>query len=173
MKRALWSLLIAVPLIIVLAAGFGRDPTAIASPLLNKPAPPFTLQSLDGRPVSLASLRGKPVVLNFWASWCLSCGAEHQYLREAWRAYGSRGVRFVGVVYQDTASDIRGFLHHYGGGWPQLRDPNGRTAIDYGVVQVPETYFIDRHGIVRYKSPGPLTPDVLTEQLDRIVGGSA
>ena len=170
MKRTIWALAITVPLVALLAAGFGRDPSAIVSPLLNKPAPAFSLQSLDHRPVTLAALRGRPVVLNFWASWCLSCKAEHGYLLNAWHAYGPLGVAFVGVIYQDTDSDARAFLQQYGAGWPVVEDPNQQTALDYGVVQIPETYFIDRRGVVRYKSPGPVTPDVLAQQIPRLLG---
>jgi len=174
MKRALWSLIIAVPLVALLAAGFGRDPSAIVSPLLNKQAPEFTLRSLDNKPVSLASLRGRPVVLNFWASWCLSCKDEHAYLLDASRAYAADGVTIVGVLYQDTPADARAFLNQYGsGGWPQLRDPGQRTAIDYGVVKVPETYFIDRRGVIRYKTVGPVTPDVLAQQIPRLLRTAA
>ncbi len=173
MKRALWALVIAVPLVALLAAGFGRDPSAISSPLLNKQAPAFTLRSLDGKPVSLVSLRGKPVIVNFWASWCLSCKDEHTYLLDAWRAYSSRGVAFLGVIYQDTPSDARAFLNQNGRGWPQLRDPGQQTAVDYGVVKIPETYFIDRHGIIRYKSLGPVTPELLAQQIGRLLGKEA
>lgn len=168
MKRALWALIIAVPLIALLAAGFGRDPSVVASPLINKPAPSFRLPTIDGKSLSLASLRGKVVVLNFWASWCVSCQAEHGYLLNAYHVYGPKGVAVVGVLYQDSTSAARSFLHTYGGDWPVLKDPGQQTAIDYGVIKVPETYFIDRAGVVRYKSVGPVTPDVLTEQLNRL-----
>jgi cytochrome c biogenesis protein CcmG, thiol:disulfide interchange protein DsbE len=170
MKRAVWALVVAVPLVALLAAGFGRDPSVVASPLLNKPAPAFALQSIDGKPVSLESLHGKVVVLNFWASWCTSCRAEHGYLLDADRAYGSKGVALIGVMYQDSASAARSFLQQYGGGWPVVNDPGQRTAVDYGVIAVPETYFIDRRGIIRYKSAGPVTPDLLTRQLTRLTG---
>src|SRR5579859_6746110 len=108
-KRALWSLVVAVPLVALLAFGFQRNPDAVASPLIDKPAPSFQLHTIDGRTLSLASLRGRPVVLNFWASWCTACIDEHPLLLSAWRIYRQRGVEFVGVVYNDTAGDARGF----------------------------------------------------------------
>lgn len=170
MKRSLWALVVAVPLVVLLASGIGRDPNAIHSPLVGRPAPSFRLQTFDGRSVTLADLRGKPVVLNFWASWCVSCTDEHAALRTAWQQYGRDGVTFVGVDYQDHVSDAESFLRKHGGGWPQLRDPGGETAIDYGVYGVPETFFIDRNGRVRYKSTGPVTADVLTTEIRKIEG---
>jgi cytochrome c biogenesis protein CcmG/thiol:disulfide interchange protein DsbE len=163
---------VAAALVVLLGFGFGQDPSAIASPLLNKPAPSFALRTLDGHPLSLVSLRGRPVVLNFWASWCVSCKDEHRYLLEAAKDYGPQGVAFVGVAFKDSTSDLRSFLHEYGGGWPTVQDPGQDTAINYGVAGPPETFFIDRHGIVRFKVTGPLTPSVLTTQLDRLVGTS-
>jgi cytochrome c biogenesis protein CcmG/thiol:disulfide interchange protein DsbE len=172
-KRSVWALVIAIPVILLLASGFGRDPNAIASPLLNKPAPRFTLRTLDNRPVSMANLRGRPVVLNFWASWCVSCQQEHRNLMAAWRAFRQSGVVFVGIDYEDRASDARDFLHRYGGGWPVLQDPGQQTAINYGVYGVPETFFIDRSGIVRYKSTGPVTPALLARDIPKLVGPGA
>ena len=114
MRRALWAVLIGLPLILVLALGFRHDPNAVASPLLNKPAPNFALRSLDGRQVSLRSLRGHPVVLNFWASWCVSCKQEHDAIREAWQKYG-RLIAFVGVDYFDRVGSAQSFLQQHGG----------------------------------------------------------
>lgn len=168
MTRAIFALVIAVPLIALLASGFGRDPGAIASPLINKPAPNFTLRTLDGRSLALHDIRGKPVVLNFWASWCTACKLEHPYLVQAWETY-SPAVAFVGVVYEDSAANARAFMHTYGGGWPDVLDPGQQTAINYGVYGVPETFFIDRKGIIRYKQIGPVTPQLLQEEISRLL----
>jgi cytochrome c biogenesis protein CcmG, thiol:disulfide interchange protein DsbE len=168
-KRAIWALVIGMPLILVLATGFGRDPSAIVSPLLNKPAPAFELRSIDNQPVALANLRGKPIVLNFWASWCDGCKYEHPFLLSAWRTYSPRGVKFLAIIYQDSASGARDFMRSNGGGWPVLTDPSQQTALNYGVVKLPETYFIDRRGIIRYKSLGPVTPTVLNQQIGRLL----
>lgn len=170
MKRSIWVLVIAVPVLALLASGFGRDPNAIRSPMVGHAAPSFKLETFDGRAVSFAELKGNPVVLNFWASWCLSCKDEHKALLDAWRQYRARGVSFVGVDYHDRLGDARSFLQKHGGGWPELRDPAGETAIDYGVYGVPETYFIDRNGVVRYKSTGPVTPNVLTNEIGKMLG---
>lgn len=166
--RIVWVLLFVVPLIVLLASGFGRDPNAIVSPLINRHAPGFTLRTLDGKQLSLSSYRGHPVVLNFWASWCTSCKLEHPYLVQAWETY-SPDVSFVGVVYEDSATNARSFMRQYGGGWSDVLDPGGTTAINYGVSGVPETFFIDRGGIVRFKSTGPVTPALLVHDINSLL----
>lgn len=155
--------------VVVLASGFGRDPGAINSPLVNHHAPGFTLRTLDNHRVSLASLRGRPVVVNFWASWCVSCKTEHDYLLQAYHQYTRDGVAFVGIDYQDNSNDAERFLRQYGGGWPVLKDPEQETAINYGVYGVPETFFIDRKGVIRYKSTGPVTPDLLVSDINQLL----
>jgi cytochrome c biogenesis protein CcmG/thiol:disulfide interchange protein DsbE len=167
MRRAFWALVVAVPVVALLAAGFQHDPNAVKSPIVNGPAPSFTLKTLDGKELSSRQLHGKPVIVNFWASWCLDCQYEHPDLIRAWKRYG-KSVTFVGIDYQDQASDARSFLKKYGGGWTQLVDPDQHTAIDFGVYGVPETYFIDRHGVVRYKATGPVTWRVMTREIKRI-----
>lgn len=157
MKRSLWAAVIVIPVVALLASGFRGSPHAL-SPLLGKPAPSFSLRTLDGKPISLSALRGHPVVLNFWASWCESCKVEHRYLVDAWRRFGSQGVDFVGITFKDSTPDARGFLKARGAVWPSLRDPGESTAIDYGVSGVPETFLIDRRGVIRFKSTGPVTP---------------
>jgi cytochrome c biogenesis protein CcmG/thiol:disulfide interchange protein DsbE len=164
-----WALVIAAPIVALLAFGFGRDPGAISSPLVQHTAPTFTLRTLNNTWFSLASMRGRPVVLNFWASWCVGCKLEHPYLVDAWRWYHPLGIEFVGVVYEDTASDAKAFLKVRGGGWPNLRDPGQRTAIDFGVFGIPETFFIDRRGIVRYKAIGPVTQELLDAQIQHLL----
>lgn len=167
--RMVCGLVFAVLLIILLASGFGRDPSAIVSPLINHPAPGFTLRTLDGTSLSLARYRGHPVVLNFWASWCTACKIEHPYLVAAWQYYQPKGVAFVGVVYEDSAANAGAFMKQYGGGWPDVLDPGGTTAINYGVYGVPETFFIDRRGIIRYKSTGPVTPSLLVHDINSLL----
>jgi cytochrome c biogenesis protein CcmG, thiol:disulfide interchange protein DsbE len=167
MKRALWALVVAVPLVALLAAGFQHDPNAVTSPIVNRPAPVFALKTLGGKDLSSSRLRGKPAVVNFWASWCLDCEYEHPTLLRAWRTYG-KSVTFVGIDYQDHESDAHAFLKKYGAGWTQLVDPDQHTAIDFGVYGVPETYFIDRKGVVRYKATGPVTWAVMTREIKKI-----
>ncbi len=147
--------LITVPLLVFLALSFGKDPRAIDSPLIGKPAPAFALRDLDGQPLSLADLRGQPAVLNFWATWCQPCIVEHPVLMTAAREYAGR-VRFVGIVYQDEPELIRRFQVERGAWGPALVDPDGSVAIAYGVYGAPETFFLDSTGTVRRKVTGAL-----------------
>lgn len=179
MRRVFLAPIIAIPLIALLWSGFGRDPSAISSPLVSKRAPNFTLTALDGKSVSLTALRGHPVVLNFWASWCYDCTLEDPYLVAAWHRYRGKGVRFVGVSFQDNSSDAATFMRKYGIGWTDLQDPGTRAAITYGVSGVPETFVIDAHSRIVLKSTGPvvpgstITPAELDRQLQGLVGGAA
>lgn len=157
--------LVVVPLTLLLGFGLTIDPRAIPSALLNKPVPPFSSVAIDGRLVSSASLRGRVIVVNFWASWCAECKVEHPILMDGDRRYGT-DVAFIGVLYQDQVVNAIAYLDRYGdSGYPNLLDPDGRLAIDFGVTGVPETFFIDRRGIVRYKHWGAITADVLDRQL--------
>jgi cytochrome c biogenesis protein CcmG/thiol:disulfide interchange protein DsbE len=161
--------LIVVPMAWLLFQGLGRDPRAIPSALIGRPAPSVVAASMDGATVGLAAYRGRPVIVNFWASWCFECIEEHRVLMEAQERYGDRLV-IVGILYQDTVADARGFLARYGdGGWPNLIDADGRLAIDYGVTGVPESFFIDAAGVVRYKQYGAVTRNVLDDQLPALL----
>jgi len=116
-------------------------------PKIGGPAPAFSLRRLDtSGTLALASLRGKPVVLNFWASWCVPCKGEAKMLEDAWQRYRSQGVVFVGIDWHDVKSDARRFLDHHGVTYPTVLDGSGSITDSYGVVGVPETYFIDRRG---------------------------
>ena len=157
--------LLVLPVAWLLVQGLGRDPRAIPSALIGQPAPAVVAASMDGETIDLDAYRGRPVLINFWASWCFECIEEHRVLMEAQERYGERLV-IVGILYQDSVADARGFLVRYGdGGWPNLLDPGGRLAIDYGVTGVPESFFIDATGVVRYKQYGAVTRDVLDLQL--------
>lgn len=148
------GLAIAVPLIWIFARGFSFDPKDVASPLIGKPAPAFSLTPLDGEaPVSLDALRGRPIVINFFASWCVPCRQEHAELTMASRLFADR-ARFVGVIYEDEPEAIRGWVRQQK--YPTLVDPGGRMAIAYGVYGVPETFFVDAAGIIRDKVKGPV-----------------
>jgi cytochrome c biogenesis protein CcmG, thiol:disulfide interchange protein DsbE len=161
------GLIVTLPLLGVLFLNLGRDPRALDSPLVGRPAPAFSLTPLGGGPpVALASLRGAPVVVNFWASWCEPCVTEHAALLEGARRWGGR-VHFVGVVYEDTEADALAFLEARGRAYVSLLDPGGRTAIAYGIGGVPETYFVDAAGQVVAKHVGPVTPRVLESRLQQ------
>lgn len=167
MRHLRWLLvpLLVVPLGWLLFTGLGRAPAEIRSPLIGRPMPAFALTTIDGTPISSAALRGRPVVVNFWASWCGPCVAEHAVLLDAQARYGD-DVALVGILYDDTPDGARGFLARYGdGGWPTLLDPSATTRIDYGVTGPPETFFVDADGTVRSKQYGPVTAAVIDAQL--------
>jgi cytochrome c biogenesis protein CcmG, thiol:disulfide interchange protein DsbE len=155
------AIVVTTPAVAVLGYGLTRDPRIVASPLVGRDAPPFTLHQLDGTPVALADLRGQVVLLNFWASWCEVCVAEHALLREADQRWHDQGLRVVGIVYDDSTAAAADWMRTHGGTWPTLMDPGSRTAIDYGLFGVPETFVIDRAGRIVHKQTGPLTADLL------------
>jgi cytochrome c biogenesis protein CcmG/thiol:disulfide interchange protein DsbE len=137
-------------------------------PKIGGPAPAFSLRRLDtSGTLALASLRGKPVVLNFWASWCVPCKGEAKMLEDAWQRYRSQGVVFVGIDWHDVKSDARRFLDHHGVTYPTVLDGSGSITDRYGVVGVPETYFIDRRG----RLVGEHIVGTVVDQKDRFRSG--
>lgn len=164
-KVLIAGLALAVPVLAVLFLNLGRDPHRVKSPLVGRPAPSFSLKEVgDDRVISLQSLRGKPVVVNFWATWCVPCYAEHQVLTRSASALGS-SVQFLGVVYEDSEDNILRFLRQYGSAYPTVNDDAGKTAIGYGVYGVPETFFVNAGGIIVAKHEGPLTDELLRTNL--------
>lgn len=147
-----------------LAVGLQRDPHEIPSPLINRPAPDFTQPQL-GAPAQFSpkDLRGKVWVLNVWASWCTACREEH----EALLAFSRAGVApLVGLDYKDQPAAATKVLRVNGNPYQLIAvDPEGRVGIDYGVYGVPETYVIDKAGVIRFKQVGPITPELLQKTL--------
>lgn len=165
------GLALVVPLVWVLGRSFGTDPQYIPSPLIDKEAPSFNLPILDGNGemLDLATLRGKPVVLNFWATWCDTCGYEHPALSRLARAYTGR-VQFVGVAYLDTEDNLRKWLKSHGGAhFPTVIDVGTSAAVAFGVGRLPETYLVDQAGIVRHKVFGAIDPADLVKRLEGLL----
>jgi cytochrome c biogenesis protein CcmG/thiol:disulfide interchange protein DsbE len=142
-----------------------RDPSRVPSALIDKPVPQFELAPLDGigRPgLASAQLQGQVSLVNFFASWCLPCRAEHPLLM---RLAGRDGVRLAGINYKDEAADAVRWLEDLGNPYDMIGVDGGRTAIDWGVSGVPETFVIDRAGRIRYQHIGPIHP----QQLEQII----
>ncbi|MCB9777054.1 MAG: TlpA family protein disulfide reductase [Alphaproteobacteria bacterium] len=169
-KVLLIGVVLVVPLVVVLALGFGHDPRALPTTMVDRPAPGFVLADMDtGEQVDLAALRGKPVVINFASSWCVPCAQEHPWLVRVARDYQPRGVVFLNVLYNDEPIKWQGFLARYGQSFPTLVDPGGRVAIDYGVAGVPETFVLDDQGNIVRKFTGPVVPDEFLPLLDGLL----
>lgn len=144
------------------------DPRGVPSALLGRAPPDFALPPLDatGLPaLAAADLRGPlpgPVVVNFWASWCVPCIVEHPQLMRLSRD----GIPVLGINYKDRPEAGAAFLTRHGNPFQRLgRDEPGRVAIDWGVYGVPETYLVDRQGLIRWRFAGPITPEVLDRDL--------
>ena len=172
-------LLVYAPLGVAAAAGAGFwfmlrglqdgsfNPRGVPSALIGRPPPDFDLPAIEatGLPaLSSADLRNlnRPVVVNFWASWCVPCIIEHPQLMALHR----EGVPVLGVNHKDRAADAAAFLTRHGNPFQRLgADVPGRVSIDWGVYGVPETYILDRQGIIRWRWAGPVTPEILRDDI--------
>ena len=149
----------------LLAYGLRLDPRKIPSPLVDKPLPAFSLPTLEDpkKVVTNADLRGRVVLINVWASWCVACKQEHPILIELARR---KQIALIGLNHKDTATDALNVLRADGNPYEMvIVDANGRTGIDWGVYGVPESFIVDKDGIIRHKFVGPITPRVWEEIL--------
>jgi cytochrome c biogenesis protein CcmG/thiol:disulfide interchange protein DsbE len=168
-KRSLIPLSV-VPILLLLAYGFRTNPRIMPSPLIEKPAPAFSLALFDGGDLSLEGLRGKVVVVNFWASWCFpACYDEAPLLEAAWRAHKDHGLVVVGVDVQDTEQAAREFMRRFQFSFPNGSDPKGKISIDYGVYGIPETFLIDKEGRIAYKHIGAINAETLPAQIKELL----
>jgi len=168
--RIRWILpLAAIPFLGILLFGLVRDPNFFPTPLIAHPAPAWHLETLEGDSISLDELRGKVVLLNFWASWCVPCRAEHSVLTRAASEWPEEDLQVIGIVYDDSRRNAQRFLDQLGNAWRHVLDPGSRSAIDYGVHGVPESFFIDRDGRVGMKYIGPLTWNAVTTNVDSLL----
>ena len=165
MKRYLLPLIVFVLLVGFLAAGLSLNPREVPSPLIGKPAPAFSLPRLDaaGQTLSAQDLRGKVWVLNVWASWCAPCRQEHPLIAELAK---SGGAPVYGLNYKDKPADATTWLGQLGNPYTAtVSDVEGLVGIDYGVYGVPETFVIDKGGVIRLKHIGPMTPEALRDKV--------
>ena len=161
MKRYLLPLLVFVVMVGFLAVGLQLKPREVPSPLINKAAPAFQLPLLAApdKTLSAQDLRGQVWILNVWASWCVACRVEHPLLVEFAK---TTTVPIYGLNYKDKRDDAQRWLANFGDPYKQsLSDTEGLVGIDFGVYGVPETFVIDKAGVIRLKHIGPVTPEVL------------
>ena len=158
-----------VGFLVFLGAGLGRDVAKVPSPFIGKPAPAFTVPDVANaaRQVSAADFKGQVWLLNVWASWCVACRQEHPLLVEFAR---QKMVPMYGLNYKDKRADGLGWLAQFGNQYDaSLFDNDGRVGIDFGVYGVPETFIMDKQGVVRMKHIGPLTPEVIESKIVPLV----
>jgi cytochrome c biogenesis protein CcmG/thiol:disulfide interchange protein DsbE len=169
-RRAVAVAIVLVPVLaflLLLATGLGRDPRDPSGALEAEPAPTFSLRRLgDGGEFAMEAMRGQVVVVNFWASWCVPCRQEHPALVRAWERYRERGVVFVGVSFEDTEEAALAYAAEQEGDWPLVSDPGARTAIDFGVFGVPETFVVAPDGMIVARRIGAVSYDWLTAEID-------
>ena len=154
-----------VALVAFFAVGLTKDPREVPSPLIEKPAPLFKVAQLHEPGASFApqDMRGKVWLLNVWASWCVSCRVEHPLLVEMSR---QKIVPIVGLDYKDQREDGKQWLAKFGNPYTlSAFDNEGKVGIDYGVYGVPETFVIDKQGVIRYKQIGPITREALDKTI--------
>jgi cytochrome c biogenesis protein CcmG/thiol:disulfide interchange protein DsbE len=158
----------------LLIKGLTLNPQNVQSALVSKPAKGFSVRSIQGASIigggegtnfSLDGIIGKPIILNFWASWCVSCREEAKYFEAFWQKYRDQGIVVLGIAIQDTPEAALKFAETFGKTYPLGIDESGQAGIDYGVYGVPETFFIDRNGIIQHKEAGPMTLELLESKL--------
>lgn len=163
MIRYAIPIIIFIVMVVVLGLGLGHDPRYVPSPFIGKPAPHLNLASLDfpEQRITKQQLLGKPWVLNVFASWCATCGQEAPQVAEL-----ARHVLLVGMDKEDDPANARRWLMQHGNPYAMiLVDPDGKASIDWGVYAVPESFIVDKKGVVRYKVIGAITESELREKI--------
>ena len=152
-------------LVVFLGVGLGLDPREVPSPLVNKPAPAFKVPQLEQPELQFSAedMKGQVWLFNVWASWCVACRQEHPVLMQF---ASQKLVPIIGLDYKDQRKDALGVLKRSGNPYDiNAFDADGRVGIDYGVYGVPESYVIDKAGIIRYKHIGPISAEALEKTI--------
>ena len=139
---------------------------------IDKPAPSISMALLDGDRLEIPTGPGAPMVVNFWASWCAPCHDEAALLERAWRTYRNDGVLFVGVGIQDSEAEARSYIRQYDITYPNGLDASGKITIDYGVIGLPVTFFVDSAGIVQRRWVGAIDAATLDDWLNELIAGT-
>lgn len=173
MNHSRLAAVIAVPVLVVmlgflavLAVSDGGDDQSSPSPLLYRPAPDISGETIDGEPFELAAFDDQFVVVNFFATWCIPCRREHPELVNFERRHAAAGdAAVVSVVYDAKVGTVRDFFDENGGDWPVVVDPDGRTALEYAVTGVPESFLVDPNGIIVWHSRAGVSASGLDQVL--------
>ncbi len=171
MLKYLTPLFLFVILAVFLAIGLKLNPKEIPSPLIGRPVPDFSLPllHLPEKKLGSSNLKGRVWLLNVWASWCVSCRAEHPLLNQLAK---KETVTIIGLNYKDDPDNAKRWLKMLGNPYnASVMDQDGRIGIDFGVYGVPETFVIDKKGIIRHKHTGPLTMDDISGSLGDMIKG--
>lgn len=163
-----------VSLISILAWGLSiKQPSSSLSGhvVVNKPAPDFSLKTFEEGDLTLSELHGNPIVINFWASWCFPCRQEASLLEKTWREYHEHNISFVGIAVQDSDQGARKHLSEFQITYPNARDQDGRVSIDYGIVGMPATFFINSVGIIEGRWVGAIPETDLIKRLEILAEG--
>ncbi len=182
-RRTRRRALIGTAIIVVLAAlmailGWGlanREPVTGRSGItrIDKPVPQFTLATFDGAPLDIFENIGRPMVINFWASWCVPCRREVGTLEAAWQAAQGTDVLFVGIDTDDAEADARAFVQAFGVTYPNGLDPDGEITVDFGVIGLPVTFFVDRDGLIVRRWVGEIPGPQLALWLNDLIADRA
>ena len=172
-----WAVFLGIAAVVgLMAYGFTVDPKLVKSPLLDKTAPNFMVKRLGGgEPLALTSLRGKPVLLNFWASWCVACREEAHILQAAHMRYekSAGNLKVIGIAIQDTEEKAIAFAKKFGKTYfLGIDNDSGDISLGYGIYGVPETFFIDAQGVIRYKHVGAVSAELVDREVNKLIASA-
>ena len=156
-------------IVALLMTGLGRDPSVIASALVGRAAPNFTLPQLDGPPVTLSKLRGQVIVINFWASWCAECQVEQAALDQTWQHFQDSGVVVIGVNFEDSTGAAHSYVRAHGVTYPVVEDAGSQAALAYGLRGVPETFVVNQSGRVVNRVFGAVDGAALSREINSML----